>query len=327
MSDKEDSDLYVAVPIAKINPEQKLCSDVFLKINEKFIKFKHENDVISEEKYDFFLSKSVKEIFILKEDIQKFMNWMKSIKEEKINEIVADVGEEHRELVEKREEIKEIVFETFADEELDSSNVEILQEQVSDMVEICTQNKTSQAIIAKLRSHSANVADHSVNVANISLYLAMVLGHGHQFVLENVYMGALFHDYGKAKIPPNILENPNNAMYSQAINEHPIKGAKMLAKIEGIPDQVKVIVAQHHEQHNGKGYPKGLAGDNIYELSKIVAVANYFDNQVLDNKKKPAEMYKLAAKAVEYDRGKQFDPAVMERVVDALKLAYAGYKR
>lgn len=327
MSEMNDDDLYVAVPIAKIYPDQALCADVFLKINEKYIKFKHESDLISEEKYDFFLSKNVKELFILKTDIQKFMDWMKAQKEERINEMVEEVGEENRELVEKREEIKELVFETFADEELDSNNVEVLQEQVSDFIEIVSKNKVPQALLAKLRNHSPNIADHSVNVANIALYLAMVCGHGHQFVLENIYMGALLHDYGKAKIKPEILENPNNALFSQAINEHPVKGAKMLSKIDGIPDQVKVIVAQHHEQFNGKGYPKGLAGDNIYELAKIVSIANYFDNQVIDNKRKPKEMYKLASKAVEYDRGKQFDPKLMERVVDALKLAYAGYTK
>ena len=96
----------------------------------------------------------------------------------------------------------------------------------------------------------------------------------------------------------------------------------MIAKIEGIPKQVTTIVAQHHEQFGGSGYPKGMRGEDIYDLAKIVSMANIFDHTLQDNKDKPSQRYKLAIKVLEYDRGKQFDPEFIPRIVEGLKIAY-----
>jgi len=166
-----------------------------------------------------------------------------------------------------------------------------------------------------------------MNVANLSLFLAMTVGHGHQHVLENLYLGALFHDYGKAKIPPQILENPSSVSYAQAISDHPEKGYEMLKKSKEIPKQALTIVLEHHEQFAGAGYPKGLTGDQIYGLSKIVTIANVFDNVAMENRRTPKTMYRAAIKVLEYDKGKQFDPEIMPRIIDSLKLSFGNFVR
>lgn len=325
MDDKRDKTLYVAVPLAKIIPDSKLVTDIYLKINDKYIKYKERDDELPVDKYDLFISKNVKEIFLHKSDFPFFMDWLTEAKQKVVDQITEKVGEEHRELVVQREEIKEIVFETFADEELNTENVKILRDQTSKFIESVKENQVPQAVLAKLTSHSPSIADHSVNVANIAVYIAMVLGHGHSFTLENIYLAGIFHDYGKAKIPANILEDKEHALYHQRMNDHPINGVKMLKKMKDIPEQVIMMVEQHHEQYNGQGYPNGLKGDQIFDLSKIIALANFFDNTVIENSTKPQEMYRIACKAIEYDRGKNFDPLMLERVVDGLKLAFGGY--
>ena len=168
------------------------------------------------------------------------------------------------------------------------------------------------------------MANHSINVANVSVYLAMALGYSHHDLLENIYLGALFHDYGKAKIPSFLLENKNSVAYKQAMNKHPSEGAKIAASSNKLHNQALSIVLQHHEQWDGKGYPKALKGDDIYKPAQIVAMANIFDNIVEENKKKPKEMYKKAIKVIEYDKGKMFNPALIERVVEALNIVYSS---
>ena len=219
MSKKISEDLYIPVPLKMIQPDEELISDVYLKINDKYIKYKEAGDEISSEKFDFFIAKDLQEIFVLKENEESVNNWVDTKKAESINQLVDDVGEEHRELVEKREEIREIVYETFADQDLDSSSVELLQHQAKEFVEMSSSGKVNKAIIAKLNNFNPSIADHSVNTANLAVYVAMCCGFGNQYDLENVYMGALLHDYGKAKIPPNILENKGNAVYSQAVQD------------------------------------------------------------------------------------------------------------
>jgi len=327
LNDKEEIK-FAPVPLSKLHPNEELCSDIYLRINEKYIKYKNEGEILPSEKYNLFLNKDVKEIYISISDVQKFMDWMVGLKERAVNIIVDDIGEEHRHLVEAREEISEIVYEVFADKEMDSALVEHLKNNIESFINKAQATKESKMIIAKLVKHNNSLADHSVNVANIAIYLAMALGHGHQFVLENIYLGALLHDYGKAKIPANVLENPGTHLYSQAIQFHPIKGAKVARQMDNIKDQVATIVEQHHEQYDGKGFPNNLKGEEIYDLSQIVALANRFDNLCDENaKKSEIEKFRASIKAIEYDRGKLFNPDLIKRSVTALKLSYGGYEK
>lgn len=324
----EQKNEFHSISLGKVGPDVELPTDIYLYINQHYVKFKNQGDVIDVDKYNLFLSKNVGEIYIADTDKKSFEGWLDRLCKELIDELTEEVGEENRDLVEKREEIKEKVYEVFADMEIDSGTVELLQSHVSEFIETVKKKNISNEILAKLSRHNQSIADHSVNVANIAVFLAMCIGHGHQYVLENVYMGALFHDYGKAKIPANILENPSGNLYSQAIQDHPLKGAKMLRQVKGVQEQILTIVAQHHEQYNGQGFPKGLSRDDIYELAQIVSIANTFDNTCSENSKRDKKtMYRTAIKSIEYDKGKKFNPALMERVLDGLNLAYGGYYR
>ncbi len=333
MADKFNEELYDPVPLKKFDPEKELVADLYLKIDSKYLKYRHKGDAITSEKYDLFLSKNVSEVFVMKEVLEEVMSWLDSTKEEAINEIVEKVGEENRELVEAREEIKEIIYETFADEELNSRSVEVLQHQSKEFIAMASEDKVNKAIIAKLTKFNSSVADHSVNTANVSVYIAMCCGFGAQYDLENIYMGALLHDYGKAKIPPNILENKTNVRYSQAIQDHPNKGVGMIKKMKNIPEEVQMIVAQHHEQYNGNGFPNGLKGDGIYKFAMIVSMANIFNNIIEEEISKKGipepsvEVYRKAIKVIEYDKGKQFNPEFIERTCDGLKLAFGNYQK
>ena len=120
---------------------------------------------------------------------------------------VSQAGEETRGFFKRAEGVREKVYDCFFEEELDVEIVEKLQENVSEFVEEINKNPITAQAIQLLADRNSTVADHSVNVANLSVYLAMALGHGHQFILENVYMGSIFHDYGKAKISEDLLTN------------------------------------------------------------------------------------------------------------------------
>ncbi|MBF0312766.1 MAG: HD domain-containing protein [Oligoflexia bacterium] len=318
-----DDTLFTSIPLAKIKPDEPLPADVFLKIHNKHIKFKEKNDTIPSEKFDALISKNLQFIYVAQEDSSQFLHWIEAVRAKRIAELVEILGVEYQEEVEAVEEIKERVYETFLAEELNQELVEKLQNNVTDFVSSVSEKETTIDFLTLLRMENPSIADHSVNVANLSVYLAMVLGHDHQSVLENIYMGALFHDYGKAKIPRDILENRKSNIYSQAINDHPLKGAERIRNLYSIPMPVLTIIEQHHEQFNGKGFPRGLANKQIYELAQIVSIANTFDNQATINARHYGDqtMYKLALKFLEYDRGKHFDPQLIQRLTTSLRLA------
>lgn len=122
---------FTSVPLIKVQPNIPLPTDVYLRIADKYIKFKEVGDSIDDEKYNFFLSKHLKYIYIKISQVNDFMSWMKKEKERAIQEMVDVVGKEKRSLVIAREEIKEKVFETFADQELNSENLKVIQATVA----------------------------------------------------------------------------------------------------------------------------------------------------------------------------------------------------
>ncbi len=320
-------DDFVGTPLSKIPCNGELVSDIFVKIGEKFIKFKEKGDVIPEEKYNYFISMNVKELFVAKEQVSIFQKAVEEQKQAEIEEIVLEVGEENRDIVAQQSEIKETVYEVFLDEQLSNETVEILKNQVQDFISIVKDKNPSADIFAKISSMNNTIAEHSMNVANLSILFGMATGQTHKLVLENLYMGALFHDYGKAKIPASVMEKPKSVAYTKAITEHPLVGVEMLKKNPEINKQVLSIVAEHHEQFGGVGYPKGMTGDAMYGLSKIVQIANVFDNVCMENRRDKNKMYKTAIKVLEYDKGKQFDPELLPRILDAVKLGYGNYQR
>lgn len=323
----QKSEDFSPVPLNKIACNDKLVADVFVKIGDKFIKFKEQGDFIPDEKYNYFISKNVKVLYVLNAFKNAFNVALEELKQEKIEALVEDVGEENRDIVEQQVALKETLYASFLDENLSNETVEILQTQVAEFIDTVKNKNPSSDLFAKLSSTNNTIAEHSMNVANLSLLFGMAVGQNNSLVLENLYMGALFHDYGKAKIPANIAEKPNSLAYEKAIKNHPEAGVEMLKKNPKLPKQVLTIVAEHHEQFSGVGYPKGITGDAIYGLSRIVAIANVFDNLVTENRHNKASMYKSAIKVLEYDKGKQFDPLLLPRIIDVLKLAFGNYTR
>lgn len=320
---KLTDDDFSEVILSRVDPEIPLPTDIYLKVDNKFIKFRAKGDPIGKDKYELFIAKGVKNIFIPAEEIMEFLEWLNESNAQEETTFVDQFGEENRGFFKRSKDFKEKVYNVYFEEELNPNIVENLQENVSDFVEDIKKNPITTQAIALMLNKNSSVADHSVNVANLSVFIGMALGHGHQFILENLYMGSLFHDYGKLKIDPKILENNDNRMYSQAVQDHPLAGVKMLRKTEGIPTQVLTIIQQHHEQFNGHGFPSGLGGDEIYELAQIVSMANIFDNTITENKQLPThERHKRAIKVLEFDKGKMWNPKYIPRVVEALSLAF-----
>lgn len=317
---------YCPVPLAKIKPLNALPADVFVKINEKYIRFKYEKDHIDNDKYDLFLAKKTDSLYVTKNQLKTFLDWIEELRKKEIDEIVGRVGDEHRSVVEQQQSIKEELFDSFAKEEISEKSVVSIKEATNRLVSGLKAKKSNAKFLAHLVTFSPLLADHSLNVANLSIFLALNLEQQHSLVLEKVFLGGLYHDYGKVLIPAKVFENKNSATYINAMTVHATMGFNALNKIKGmLPEQVLSIVAQHHEQFNGEGVPNKLKADQIYGLTKIVAIANIFDNIVTEDRLKAGgkvDIYKRAFKILEMDRGRIFDPTYLETAYKALQDAY-----
>lgn len=317
MSDGESS--YSLVVLTKVDPEKELPTDVFLKIDNRYMRFREKGDVIGAEKFESFMQHGLEGIYVRSEEIMVFLDWLTHIREEEIQAAVDEVGESTREIAMAVADVREKVYETFCGEELSDEIVEALQSQVADFVSNIRKQPFSLETIAALTKRNATVADHSVNVANIAVYLAMVMGHGHQYVLENVYLGAILHDLGKAKAGITESGTGDSRLYSHAMQNHPELSVKVIRKSKGVPDPVYKIILQHHEQWNGYGYPAGLEGEAIYEMAQVVSIANVFDNILYENRHLPrAQGWSNALKRLDLEKERYWAPKFFPRVLEAL---------
>src|SRR5881398_3171852 len=95
---------------------------------------------------------------------------------------------------------------------------------------------------------------------------------------ELVHISALLHDIGKFILPDRILKAnvPLTDEDWMLIKRHPQQGARVVSSLDGYGPVAEIILA-HHERIDGKGYPRGLAGDEIPELARIISVADTYD--------------------------------------------------
>ncbi len=129
-----------------------------------------------------------------------------------------------------------------------------------------------------LRAWDEYTFHHSIQVAE----LAVVVGQGMGLSgdeLTRLAIGASLHDIGKAAIPLEVLHKPSRLTAEEfdLIKTHPRLGWQMVRRAADLWHTSTIVLLQHHERLDGKGYPDGLRSDEIYLFSRITAVADCYD--------------------------------------------------
>ena len=160
---------------------------------------------------------------------------------------------------------------------------------------------------------------HSSRVAKYSKEIARRAGKSVEFQ-DEIYIVALLHDIGKIGIPDNIL-NKNSKLTDEeyeTIKQHPSIGVEILKNITEMPN-IEIGAHYHHERFDGKGYPEGLAGYDIPEIGRIIAVADAYDAMTSRRSYRSALPQDVVREEIVKGRGLQFDPDfadVMLKMID-----------
>jgi len=158
---------------------------------------------------------------------------------------------------------------------------------------------------------------HSWRVATIGAMLARYIGLPDDQV-EGIEMGGLLHDVGKIGIPEHVLNKPGKLTDGEyeLIKRHPMIGWESLKEVAFPWPQVMPIVRYHHEKWNGKGYPDGLAGDEIPFEAQIIGIADFFDALTTNRPYRKAFSYQRALDIMREESGTFFNPALLEEFAE-----------
>ena len=153
--------------------------------------------------------------------------------------------------------------------------------------------------------------EHSARVAAVSQELAEGMGLS-TMDLVVLRRAGLLHDIGKIGVADAILakKGPLNDEEWSAIRRHPVIGFEMLKDVPFLQPSLDPI-RHHHERWDGEGYPDKLKGSLISQLARIVTVADAFDAMTSDRPYRKSFSFEFAARAIESESGRQFDPAVV----------------
>lgn len=171
---------------------------------------------------------------------------------------------------------------------------------------------TLKALTAALETRDSETHGHSERVVSYSLRLGREYGLNSD-EMKSLEFGSLLHDIGKIGVPDSILRKPAKLTEEEWVRmrEHPLHGQQILRGIEFLQGAARVV-AQHHEQWDGSGYPVGLRGHDIDICARIFSVADAFDAITSDRVYRRGKSYEAAAKELDDWAGRQFDPKVVE---------------
>ena len=159
-----------------------------------------------------------------------------------------------------------------------------------------------------------NTASHIYRMTDYSVAIARNIGLSEKIV-ESILYAAPLHDVGKIGIPDNILLKPGKLTADEfnTMKQHTLIGAGILENSKtGFIRLGETIALTHHEWWNGKGYPRGLKEREIPLEGRIITVADVFDALTTKRPYKEAFPLDLSFRIISENRGRQFDPDVVD---------------
>ncbi len=175
--------------------------------------------------------------------------------------------------------------------------------------------QTIAALVGAIEARDSYTYGHSRQVTRYAVKLARELGLS-DAEIEQIHYAGLLHDIGKIGVRDDILLKPGPLTAEELLvmQRHPEIGVRILAQIRGLRD-VLPIIAAHHERVDGKGYPRGLRGEEIPLGARILAVADAFEALTADRAYRTALDAEQALQILQRGRGIHWDAHVVDAFI------------
>jgi putative nucleotidyltransferase with HDIG domain len=189
----------------------------------------------------------------------------------------------------------------------------LFDHQRSLLLDLANANEeTLLGLVSALDLREHNTGLHSQRVREYTELIAARLGVDEKMKRE-IGFGALLHDVGKIAVPDQILLKPDKLTNQEWVEmrKHPEAGYRIVKRIGFLKDAAEIVYA-HHEQYDGRGYPRGLKGEEIPLGARMFMVADVYDALISKRPYHSAMTHEEAAAEIKCLAGSHFDPSVVD---------------
>jgi HD-GYP domain-containing protein (c-di-GMP phosphodiesterase class II) len=171
--------------------------------------------------------------------------------------------------------VRKVLSETFEGKAVEVGPFEVIADK---MIESVMDDADAMKCISALRTKDAYLLEHSVNVAFLLVTFGKHLGLD-KAMLKQLAVGGILHDIGKIKVNNEVLHKPGKltAEEFEHMKLHQVYAIEIMAETKGLSQVSKDVCLMHHEKLDGRGYPRGLKGDEIPLHGRMSCIVDIFD--------------------------------------------------
>ena len=187
-----------------------------------------------------------------------------------------------------------------------------IEVSLSKIIDLMKENKNIFLFLYGLDEGKNYLVVHSVNVTFYSLLIGMALKYT-PVKLRELGLGTMLIDAGMVKMPAYIIHKQSNLTDHEfnQIKTHPLLGYRALRQLGKVPEKSANICLQHHEQYDGKGYPRGLKGTQIDEYARIASISYSYEAQIASRSYRKRLFFYHAMKNLLSSGINRFDPVIL----------------
>ena len=184
---------------------------------------------------------------------------------------------------------------------------------------------TIEALAAAIDARDKYTAGHSRRVADHATALAHALGYSERFI-HDLRLACLFHDVGKIGVPDSILCKPDRLTDEEFVQmkDHAAAGADILGKVQSLHKALAGI-RHHHERWDGRGYPDRLAGEQIPEIARVIAIADAYDAMTSNRVYRAAMPHEKVMGILREGAGVQWDGHMVAKWIELLEVEHGAH--
>ncbi|MDR4509071.1 MAG: GAF domain-containing protein [Candidatus Brocadiaceae bacterium] len=281
----DSSNKYLPVLLRHIKTGAFSGCDLYLQtiVNKeiKYLLYCKGYKLFSDGRKESFVKKNINKIYVAKNGQSQYLRYLETNLEMILSDEMTSVHEKVRIVYDVALNMTSDVLKDYTT----VVNLERAKEWMITTIHFLLHNEEASYLLLNMLTYKEDLFRHSANVAVLGILFGTYMNYSIK-ELVSLGTGLLFHDIGKTKIDPYLLEIETERMTreeKEQLRKHTDLGHIILSRNGDLFGDACLIAKQHHERYDGNGYPEGLKGQEIHYYSRIAGVLNEYEKQMSKN--------------------------------------------